>query len=103
MAKGDFLDRKIESFIDVIERVFKLALQDTRTLIIVLSISANIYLIDKVISTNEKMRDEVIKEVRRQVVPQVKRETSEQLGGISLKVDTILNNAKEVTEKLKSR
>src|SRR5690625_6916124 len=103
MVKFDLIDRKIESLIDVKERVFKLALQDTRTLIIVLSISSNIYLIDKVISTNEKMRDEVIKEVRRQVVPQVKRETSEQLGGISLKVDTILNNAREVTEKLKSR
>lgn len=96
MGNKDFIDRKVEG----VETLFNLAVKDVKSLIIVLSILCNIYLGHKVIKTNEDMRKEIVNEIRRQVPAEVKRETNEQLLGITSKVDTVLNTSREAIKYL---
>lgn len=97
----DFIDRKIEGGVGGVERLFHLALKSPLTLLLVLSILANIYLGNKLIKTNEEMRIQIIEEVRRQVPVEVQKETSEQLNSVSEKVDTIYNQSKEFYRTIK--
>lgn len=97
----DFIDRKIDRAVGGVESFFKLALQDTKTFVLVLSICANMYLVWKLIDTNEKMRDAVIEEVRRQVPKEVKKETTHQLEPVKNKVDTLYKESKDFFDKNK--
>lgn len=97
----DFIDRKIDRAVGGVESFFKLALQDTKIFILVLSITANIYLVWKLIDTNEKMRDAIIEEVRRQVPREVRKETAEQLEPVKSKVDTLYKESKDFFDKNK--
>lgn len=96
----DFIDRKIDRAVGGVESFFKLATEDSRIFILVLSICANIYLTYKLIDTNEKMRDAVIEEVRRQVPAEVRKEASSQLKPVKDKVDTLYLESKDFFEKV---
>lgn len=97
MENKDFIDRKIGG----IEKLFSLALKDSKTFILVISVCANIYLGHKIIKTNEEMREAIVEEVRRQVPHEVRKETTEQLIGVAEKVDTVLNQSREFYNTLK--
>lgn len=101
METKDFLDRKIEGSVGGVERLFHLMIRDPISLIAVISILLNIYLGNKLIKTNEEMRNAVIEEVRRQVPMEVQRETTEQLNSVSEKVDTIYNQSREFYKTVK--
>lgn len=97
----DFIDRKIEGSVGGVERLFHLMIKSPTSLIAVISIIGNLYLGNKLIQTNEEMRNAVIEEVRRQVPVEVQRETSEQLNSVSEKVDTIYNQSREFYKTIK--
>lgn len=92
---ADFVDRKISGVVEAIRIFFKLAVEDMRTFILVLSIIANIYLTHKLIDNNEKMSKVIIEEVRKQVPMEVKREALEQLQPVKDKVDTLYIESRE--------
>lgn len=97
----DFIDRKMEGWVGVVERLSRIMINHPSSLIAVISILGNLYLGNKLIQTNEEMRNAVIEEVRRQVPVEVQRETSEQLNSVSEKVDTIYNQSREFYKTIK--
>jgi len=89
--KKDYLDRKI----DGIRTIFGLAERDFMALMLTLSLLLNLVQYYDVRRTERVLNDEIKEEIRRQAVPAIRRETSDQLKPIKTELDTVISRAKE--------
>ena len=89
--KKDYLDRKI----DGIRTIFGLAERDFMALMLTLSLLLNLAQYYDVRRTERELNDEIKEEIRRQAVPAIRRETSDQLKPIKTELDTVISRAKE--------
>lgn len=89
--KKDYLDRKI----DGLRTIFGLAERDFMALMLTLSLLLNLAQYYDVRRTERELNDEIKEEIRRQAVPAIRRETSDQLRPIKTELDTVISKAKE--------
>lgn len=89
--KQDLIDRKV----DGLGKLWGYFLQKPVGFICFLSIMANIWLTHKLITTNERMSQAIIVEVKKQVAPEVK----EQLKPTKASIDTVVNKVLDVINK----
>ena len=89
--KKDYLDRKI----DGIRTIFGLAERDFMALMLTLSLLLNLAQYYDVRRTERELNDEIKEEIRRQAVPAIRKETSDQLKPIKTELDTVISRAKE--------
>lgn len=89
--KKDYLDRKI----DGLRTIFGLAERDFMALMLTLSLLLNLAQYYDVRRTERELNDEIKEEIRRQAVPAIRRETSDQLRPIKTELDTVISRAKE--------
>ena len=89
--KKDYLDRKIEG----IRTIFGLAERDFMALMLTLSLVFNIIQYFDTRSTEKELHSQIVEEVRRQAVPAIRKETSDQLKPIKTELDTVISKAKE--------
>jgi len=89
--KKDYLDRKI----DGLRTIFGLAERDFMALMLTLSLLLNLAQYYDVRRTERELNDEIKEEIRRQAVPAIRRETSDQLKPIKTELDTVISRAKE--------
>lgn len=95
--KQDMIDRKVDGVV----KIFGLAYKDVVALVATISILLNVYLVNKVISTNEDLNAKIVDEVRKQVEPAVERKVSDGLEPIREGVNEIKNMAIEVKDKVR--
>lgn len=96
----DWLDRKLELIPKAIQVLYSMVQENSKSFILTLSLLANIYLVNKIINTNEIMNEKIITEVRKQVPSQVKVEAESQLEGLA---DSIKNTTQDVREFIKKQ
>lgn len=89
--KKDYLDRKI----DGLRTIFGLAERDFMALMLTLSLLLNLAQYYDVRRTERELNEEIKEEIRRQAVPAIRRETSDQLRPIKTELDTVISRAKE--------
>ena len=89
--KKDYLDRKI----DGLRTIFGLAERDFMALMLTLSLLLNLVQYYDVRRTERELNDEIKEEIRRQAIPAIRRETSDQLRPIKTELDTVISRAKE--------
>ena len=89
--KKDYIDRKI----DGLRTIFGLAERDFMALMLTLSLLLNLAQYYDVRRTERELNEEIKEEIRRQAVPAIRRETSDQLRPIKTELDTVISRAKE--------
>ena len=89
--KKDYIDRKI----DGLRTIFGLAERDFMALMLTLSLLLNLVQYYDVRRTERELNDEIKEEIRRQAIPAIRRETSDQLRPIKTELDTVISRAKE--------
>lgn len=93
--KKDFITRRVEDFTTLVGLMTK----DAKTTLMTISLIVNFWLGHKVIKRTEDFTQVIIEEVRRQSKPLIKEETSKQLTPYKDKIDTTINEVREVIKK----
>jgi len=91
----DWLDRKLDRGMELIKMAFGMVQKNSRDFILTLSIIANVYLGHKIIDNQEVMNNKIVEEVRKQVPSEVEKKTKQKLDGI---VDTIKSTTQDVRD-----
>lgn len=89
--KQDWLDRKIQGFLNIVKAMG----QDSKTVILTGSIILNFYLVNKLITTTEDLNKAIATEIRKQVPAEVRKETTEQLAPAKSKIDSTVTIIRE--------
>ena len=99
-VKQDVIDRKVDGVV----KIFGLAYKDIVALVATLSILLNVFLVHKIITTNEDLNAKIVEEVRRQV-PRAVEESAPAVvenkqEGVRKGVDKALNKVDTIVQKI---
>ncbi|MGV6945054.1 hypothetical protein [Sphingobacterium kyonggiense] len=98
--KQDVVDRKVDGLV----KIFGLAYKDVVALVATLSILLNIYLVNKLITTNEELNSKIVDEVRKQVRPAVEERVpvvvDERLEGVKEGVNKALDKVDTIVQRI---
>jgi len=99
-VKQDVIDRKVDGVV----KIFGLAYKDVVALVATLSILLNVFLVHKIITTNEDLNAKIVEEVRRQVPRAVEESVpavvDSKLEGVREGVDKALNKVDTIVQKI---
>lgn len=87
----DFIDRKLDGVV----KIFGLTERNFMALMLTLSLLFNIVQYFDTRTTEKELHNQIVEEVRRQAVPEIRKETSNQLKPIKTELDTVISKAKE--------
>ena len=106
--KKDFIDRKTNSFIAIFDKFFDAIKQDAKSFFIVILVLTNIIIFYKYTNSLEVRLDEreiysdrIIKEVKKQIRPEIDRNIEQRTQKIETKVDSASYSLEQLKEAVK--
>jgi hypothetical protein len=95
----DVIDRKVDGVV----KLFELVRRNVLAFVATISIVGNVFLVYKIITTNEELNKQIVEEVRKQVAPAVEQKVDDKLDGVVTGVDNLKNRLNNVIDTVERR